>query len=261
MFAVRLMGISCMSSSEPRGMMMLGVWKCFAQARLFEVTRALLRGCGALCLAGAAILGELDCSGIGSPIVCDRVKSVDALRESKPKHNEVLLREIREDPNAGELLRVTQADAVLGRMTAPTPVVEVGSDEFLLNPRFGVERAKADGRVKVRAVDNMSWCADALDARCPKRRAKEGSVNGHTMPSEKLKHDTLDVFAQTLVMFVNMVGCVPGLIKVDHVLREGLLHPWSVPIGRPTSTALSEGSQFARTSVGRAASHSKLQQR
>ena len=66
--------------------------------------------------------------------------------------------------------------------------------QTLLHPRFAVENVKPDGAVKVRPVDHFSWSAFG--------KKKEDSVNGHVHPSEKLKHDTLDMLAEVLVDFV-----------------------------------------------------------
>ena len=41
---------------------------------------------------------------------------------------------------------------------------------------------------QVRAVDHFSWSAFG--------EHKEGSVNGHVAPAEKLRHDTLDSLAE-----------------------------------------------------------------
>ena len=95
--------------------------------------------------------------------------------------------------------------------------------QTLLHPRFAVENVKPDGSIKIRPVDNFSWST----------LGKEGSVNGHVHPCEKLKHDTLDMlvevfcvrscvsphvllsFAEAMVLFVTCAGVVPGLWKAD----------------------------------------------
>ena len=107
----------------------------------------------------------------------------------------------------------------MGRMTAPRVYVPGECDDVLLHPRFGVEQEREDGSKKVRPVDNFSW------SRHSKRKefAKASSVNGHVSPSEKLKHDTLDVFAQAMIQFVALVGCLPGLLKVGVLFSVVLL--------------------------------------
>ena len=41
------------------------------------------------------------------------------------------------------------------------------------------------------------------------------SVNGYVLPTEKLRHDTLDALALSAAMFVELVGTVPALFKAD----------------------------------------------
>ena len=52
------------------------------------------------------------------------------------RHNEKLLRELKEDEMSGDLLHQAQADADLGRMTQPKPVEECDITNLLLNPRY-----------------------------------------------------------------------------------------------------------------------------
>ena len=170
--------------------------------------------------AGAALLGDLQCSGIGTPLTYTECKPVDELWQARAESNVALLSELREDAHATELLAMTQEDARLGRMTPPVPITEAGAIDCLLSPRFAVEQAKPDGSIKLRAVDNFSWadgnrCEAAVTARPSKRARKELSVNGHTMPKEKLKHDTLDHLAACMRMLVALTGVIPGLWKAD----------------------------------------------
>ena len=107
--------------------------------------------------SGAKMVGELDCSGVGTPMPVDLVKNVAELKASCQTHNTELLPQLREDSNASELLRLASEDAKLGRMSFPKPAQADEMSEILLNPRFGVEQLKEDGSVKVRAVDHLSW--------------------------------------------------------------------------------------------------------
>ena len=116
-------------------------------------------------------------------------------------------------------MRLTREDAVLGRMSDPTPVEAIDLNDMLLCPRFGVEQVKANGCIKVRPVDNLSWgeCPPnyPLDkSKSMKRARKEWSVNGFTAPAEKIRHDTLDELAMVMTRFVETLGCIPGLLKV-----------------------------------------------
>ena len=182
------------------------------------------RVCAALSFAGAAMLGELERSGVGAPVCVDYVKNLDELRASCKMSNEALLRELREDSNANALMSLTREDAAMGRMTQPTPVGMADLSDVLLNPRFGVEQDKEDGTKKVRAIDHLSWSpgtgsGEGATPRPTKRARKEASVNGHTAPGEKMKHDTLDMLATAMRQHFASLGCVPGLIKVGMVLH------------------------------------------
>ena len=105
-------------------------------------------------------------------------------------------------------------------MSVPVPISSCNVDDLLLHPRFGVEQCKPDGSTKVRAVDNLSWAAMGPESgtggssRCKKAR-KLMSVNGHTVPAEKMHHDTIDDLAVAMSKFVELTGSVPGLIKAD----------------------------------------------
>ena len=171
------------------------------------------------------MLGELPRSGVGKPSDVDCVKSIDGLRDSCASTNAKLLKELRADEGAQALLALAREDAALGRMQEPTPVDEASLAHVLLNPRFGVQQEKDDGRVKVRAIDHLSWSPATAagihaEQRPSKKARKEGSVNGHTTPSEKMSHDTLDALAAAMRKHMEVMESPPGLIKVgDHCAR------------------------------------------
>ena len=100
-------------------------------------------------LAGAPIVGELECSGIGTELEGDVVKSVGDLRASCRSRNTALLRELREDAHSMDLFRITSEDAEMGRMTGMVPIEQFDLDSHLLHPRFAVTKLKADGSHKV----------------------------------------------------------------------------------------------------------------
>ena len=88
----------------------------------------------------------------------------------------------------------------------------------LLHPRFGVEQVREDGSIKMRPIDHLSW-SPGDEAEAPsKKEIKHESVNGYTVPQEKMRPDTLDKFITVLVSFVATVGCIPGLFKVRIVV-------------------------------------------
>ena len=169
------------------------------------------------------MLGELDRSGIGTPVECDTVHSLSDLKDGRVHSNEALWYQLREDSNAKELMRLAEEDWKLRRMSKPTLWEQCDTDKLLLCPRFGVEQDKPDGGKKVRAIDNFSWSTgewsgkseEGKKAPSKKMRMKKGSVNGHTAPSEKLGHDTLDALARIMTMFFKLVGEEPGLFKGD----------------------------------------------
>ena len=170
------------------------------------------------------MLGELERSGVGAPVCVDYVKNLEELRASCKKSNEALLRELREDSNASALMSLTCEDTAMGRMTKPTPVGMADLSDVLLNPRFGVEQEKEDGTKKVRAIGHLSWSpgtgsSEGATPRPTKKARKEASVNGHTTPGEKMKHDTPDVLATAMRQHFAALGCVPELIKVGMVLH------------------------------------------
>ena len=57
------------------------------------------------------MVGELDCSGVGTPTPVDLVKNVAELKASCQTHNTELLPQLREDSNVSELLRLASEDA------------------------------------------------------------------------------------------------------------------------------------------------------
>ena len=166
------------------------------------------------------MVGELQCSGIGTPLEGDVCKSAETLWSTRKQSNAALMKELREDTHSVELLRMTKEDASLGRMSTPLPVHDISEVDCLLSPRFAVEQAKPDGSMTLRAVDHFSWAArweadGGAAARPSKKELKEMSVNGHVLPKEKLKHDTLDELIATMSMFVAIVGSIPALWKAD----------------------------------------------
>ena len=86
-----------------------------------------------------------------------------------------------------------------------------------------------------------------------KKARKDASVNGHTASAEKMCHDTIDVLEAAMRMFFEVVGCVPGLLKVGTVLQ---LYVHVQPLGqvfvrRRTLTRHSGASLLLQTIAGR----------
>ena len=83
-----------------------------------------------------------------------------------------------------------------------------------LAPRFSVEQEKEDGSVKVRPIDNFSWCApEQTYGRQTAAQKRAGSVNGHSTAHEKLQHDHLDKLAAMVRHGLERTGQVYGVFK------------------------------------------------
>ena len=104
------------------------------------------------------MLGLLQRNGIGTPLaVAEVVRSDDELRAQRRRSNEALVTQLRECEVSERLHDVTVKDSMLGRMSVPMPVSDAMLEEVLLQPRFGVMQLRADGSLKLRAVDHFSW--------------------------------------------------------------------------------------------------------
>ena len=96
--------------------------------------------------------------------------------------------------------------------------------------RFGVEQGtKADGSVKLRAIDHLSWSAPVEDGKhyVSRKRQREHSVNGCTAVPEKIHMDHLDALVAAMRAFREIFGEVPALWKadVDSAFRRIPLRP------------------------------------
>jgi hypothetical protein len=77
-----------------------------------------------------------------------------------------------------------------------------------LVPRFAVEQGlQADGTLKIRPVDHMSWSHSAGRGRKrTKATVKAESINGHYKVPWAIRHDHLDDLLATMRMHVEMIG-------------------------------------------------------
>ena len=73
-------------------------------------------------LPGAAILRELECSGIGTPVERAWCASAENLRRSCVQSNAELIKTLRDDPLSADIPRITRNDAALGRMSHPVSI-------------------------------------------------------------------------------------------------------------------------------------------
>ena len=156
--------------SDPETLQIAGEANGFLFAALLGASGYKDCACADLLRKGGAFVGELERSGIGTPI--DAVQgSTDKLCQGVRERNAKLLESLVEDPNSHELLRIARADAGLGRMSIPEKLCGSVPDNVLLHPRFGVCQEKSDGTRKCRAVDNFSWSPG--DPKCWKSNSKK----------------------------------------------------------------------------------------
>ena len=83
---------------------------------------------------------ELELSGNGVPIAPERDLTLEELLAQRLESNTELLRRMREDPHAVDLMDACEKDAELGRMSQPRVLEMHELEEFTLSPRFGVEQ-------------------------------------------------------------------------------------------------------------------------
>ena len=171
---------------------------------------------------GAKFLDVLDRCGQGDEVRAASAHDANSLWESRKISNEQLIGSLKEQTEvvgantgtvAEALLATTEQEASMGRVAKPRVLVDNEvPDDVLLHPRFGILQEKEDGTVKVRPIDNFSW------SRFGFRRGalrKAHSVNGHTYPVDKVKHQNLDEFTALLQHFQQQTGCQPHLFKTD----------------------------------------------
>ncbi len=163
-----------------------------------------------------------------------------------------LLGHLKADDYEEELMRLTCADAQLGRMSMPVPAVDCDLTDVRVQPRFSVEQGlrfefasrlcpplcdtlffcRPDGSTKVRPVDHFSYSAEGGRSR---KKRKASSVNGHTAVPEQIVHDHLDDLAEAMRLFLKQNGAPPSLWKldVDSAFRRVPLakeHQWAAAV-------------------------------
>ena len=149
---------------------------------------------------GAGIVKRLPCSGNGKPLEGVRECDVSSLLEKRAATNAQILSKLRADVHAEDLLKMTIADAELGRMSWPRPISEADMHLANMSPRFCIEQGlKPDGTPKLRAVDDFS----------------KSLVNECVVASEKLKYDTLDALLVTMRDMKSNSSAPLELFKID----------------------------------------------
>lgn len=157
--------------------------------------------------AGAPILGKLQCGGIGQAVDEREVPSEEDLWRSRIKHNQSVVKSLRDEKHDSWMCRDVMKDASLGRMSELVEATSELLESGLVQPRFTVEQAKPDGSMKLRSIDHFSFG--------PPGERKAASVNGHCWATEKLKHQTLDILCASMRKLKQEIGNAPGLWKAD----------------------------------------------
>ena len=156
---------------------------------------------------GAPFYGVLDACSMGERIEYVDPEPMEDTFLDCERSNRELLKQLKTDEHANELLELTRADAELGRMTVPVPIENVQLDGIRLCPRFAVVQGEHDdGKPKIRPVDHFSWSAPAATKRkrIGKKAMKADSVNGHTAIPEKIHYDHIDDFLFVIRAFMEL---------------------------------------------------------
>ena len=164
---------------------------------------------------GSPLIGHIRARGKGTPIEPTNLGDAWALWDGCLEANQELICSLKDDERAQELHELAMQDAELNRMSFPRPVCELDLRKVKLHPRFAVcQGRKADGSVKVRAVDHFSWVAPSSAKwkrkRCSKDVRREGSTNGCVSVCERIKHDHLDALIQAVKLFLSITSALPG---------------------------------------------------
>jgi len=153
--------------------------------------------------------------------------------------NQLLITSLRADANEDSLHELALDDWKKSRLSESlsAPARDLGHVRCV--PRFGVEQGvKADGPMKLRAVDHFLWShrADVGNHGCKRKRTKKAgkasSMNGHYDMSCIVAHDHLDAILASLRRHQELIGEVHGLWYSD-IYSAGR----RVPVKREHSSA------------------------
>ena len=177
-------------------------------AELLRATDYVDVSCVEMLRQGACMIGELPVSGVGAPVEAVWAQSADVLWKACTTSNARLAKHLREDAHSSDLLKCTESDAELHRMTPPVPFEEFDTSAVRLQPRFAVVQSgrtgprKFDPSMTFHGASARLLSVAVFALRFFRRSAgdggKEGSVNGHTVAGEKLRHDTVDTLFTVL---------------------------------------------------------------
>ena len=184
---------------------------------------------------GFPLLGELPFTHNGSAERIEASDSAESLREVARVHNEEVISSLRGDPLSAELFKLTQKDADLGRMTALEAPDRCATSRCRFAKRIAVQQGmRADGTVKVRAVDDLT----------------RSGTNACTEVTEKLSCDGVDTFVGLLRAYQRESGVAPHIYKadIDSAYRRLPLRPeerWAA-----TSVFLHDGTPVMSSHIG-----------
>ena len=149
---------------------------------------------------GAQLLGKLPVSGNGVVEKSRAHRPLDELWKTCAESNKHILRRLKEDENADEIMRLTMLDAELGRTTCACPREEVDLEAVRISQRFGVNQGmREDGSEKVRCVDSCT----------------ESGINPCTEATEHLSPDGIDHLFEIMRTIWCMMGVIPHIQKID----------------------------------------------
>ena len=145
---------------------------------------------------GGPLYGDMPVCGIGKPSTeGSTTRDVDDLRNDIWRSNKLLAKELRKNEFEDEFHALVLGDARRGWMAEPKKASGSLLDTRAV-PGIGVQQGvKSDGKTKVRAVYNFSWCSPwpgEATKRISFMEGKARSINGCTCPPEKLSHDHPD---------------------------------------------------------------------
>ena len=144
-------------------------------------------------LLGAPILGHLTTSGRGVPKDAKELESLDDLWSRRDSINKTILGELRESDLDTEVMRLTQEEAVLGRVAEPQKVIN-GQVKDLVCHRFGVQQGD-----KPRCIDNGT----------------SNGANPCTGTSERIREHRLNYWYAIVAMLVTFGFLDLTTCKVD----------------------------------------------
>ena len=130
-------------------------------------------------------MGKLPlCEGAAEEHGFEAGMTVNELRENRSLFNQKVLSAVKELPFSSDIIPQVLEDFELGAMSQPRP----------LEPA-DMQRVSLTRRIPVRELRSKGWRTRVVD------HETESGINGATTPADKIKHDTLDVLAEIVLLF------------------------------------------------------------